>query len=124
MIFYVYVKPFYEINSNNETLDIDGYKCFTKNREGQDTRSKRGSGGVAVLVKNTLCNYYKIEVLDDSQEGILWLKFVNDKETFCVCTCYLPPENSKYCDAQLFYTRVRKSIYVSKYWKFVYFRRF
>ena len=49
---------------------------------------------MAILVKNDISSCFKVTVLDDSVDGILWLKFENNEETFCVCTCYLPPENS------------------------------
>ena len=42
-------------------------------------------------------NTFTITVLDDEYEGILWLKLQsieNVNDCFCICVCYLPPENS------------------------------
>ena len=53
-------------------------------------RAKTGSGGVGFFIKVELLNYFDVSVLDDTSEGILWLKLV----TLLHCVCYLPPENS------------------------------
>ena len=91
---------------------IDGYTCYSNNRQNININARRGSGGVAILVKNDISSCFKVTVLDDSVDGILWLKFENNEETFCVCTCYLPPENSRYCNGQEFYTKLLEQVYL------------
>ena len=42
-------------------------------------------------------NSFNVTVLDDTYEGILWLKLQridNEGDCFCIGVCYLPPENS------------------------------
>ena len=97
-----------------ETLNINGYKCFHRNRNELNRNCqapRRGSGGVAILVKNDLLTQYKFEILDDNTQDILWLKMSGATETMCICVCYLPPENSVYHDALQFYTTLLEQVY-------------
>ena len=59
-------------------------------------RAYRGSGGVGVLVKQSLLNHFSISILDSEMEGILWLQFVDtvNSNDFSMAVCYLPPANS------------------------------
>ena len=50
-----------------------------------------------MLVKDNVYNKFKVNVVDTSYEGILWVKFEcreNPPVTFLVCVCYLPPSRS------------------------------
>ena len=51
-------------------------------------------GGVGILIKNSLLMEYTCDVIDSTQDGILWviLKHNVDGSCLVLCTCYLPPE--------------------------------
>ena len=60
-------------------------------------RARAGSGGVGLLVRNDINSYFNVSVEDESEDGILWLRFSgkgNQDGCFCVCVVYLPPEHS------------------------------
>ena len=81
----------------NEQIDFDGYHWFGKNRQSLHLKAKVGSGGVGFLIRDDIMNSFNVTVLDDTYEGILWLKLQridNEGDCFCICVCYLPPENS------------------------------
>ena len=77
---------------------LGGYRWFGNNRKSLHVNAKVGSGGVGFLVRNDILDRFNVSVLDDEYEGILWLKLQSTKSTndcFCMCVCYLPPENSR-----------------------------
>ena len=81
----------------NEKIDFDGYQWFGKNRKSLHVNAKVGSGGVGFLIRDDIMNNFTVTVLDDTCEGILWLKLQridDENDCFCICVCYLPPENS------------------------------
>ena len=59
----------------NEQLEIDGYEWYGQNRRNIHRIAKCGSGGVGFLVNKDLWSEFNINILDDSVEGILWLRF-------------------------------------------------
>ena len=84
--------------SNTQVIEIDGYSLFGNNRSNINIRAKKGSGSVGFLVKNDIMGQYVVTVVivDDTIEGILWLKFVSkcNKAELHTCVCYLPPNKS------------------------------
>ena len=83
----------------------------------QHKNAPKGSGGVAILGKSNLFDVYNVQVIDNCYDGILCIKFENveDKSSFIVCSCYLPPENSPYGrDAVSFYAHLLSLIYLYK----------
>ena len=81
---------------NDDDIHIDGYRCFKKNRSNIHDRARRGSGGVACLIREELLSVLEVSILDDSVDDILWIK-LKVKESglvICLCVCYLPPEGS------------------------------
>ncbi|CAG2223305.1 unnamed protein product [Mytilus edulis] len=81
----------------NNTISVDGYTWFGHNRIGIHIRAKAGSGGVGFLVRNDLMELFNVIVVEDSIDGISWLKFedkLNLDNIFYACVVYLPPENS------------------------------
>ncbi|CAG2188857.1 unnamed protein product [Mytilus edulis] len=81
----------------NNTISVDGYTWFGHNRIGIHIRAKAGSGGVGFLVRNDLMELFNVIVVEDSIDGICWLKFedkLNLDNIFYACVVYLPPENS------------------------------
>ena len=55
-------------------LIFDEYEWFGNNRSVMHRRARRGSGGVGFMVKKSLLNSFKCAVIDDEEEGIIWLK--------------------------------------------------
>ena len=58
---------------NSEIISIEGYKWFGHNRTNISKRAVRGSGGVGVLVKESMFDRFSIDIVDKSHEDILWL---------------------------------------------------
>ena len=74
---------------NKEIITLPGYNWIGHNRTNLSKRAVRGSGGVGVLVDNTLLNTYTVSVLDNEYEGILWISLTNidSSESICLCAC-------------------------------------
>lgn len=79
-------------------IEIPGYKIFFHNRS---CLSRYRSGGIALIVKECLLPYVKI---DQSRKSKLILLFTISKEIFCGNNCtndvicgivYIPPQGSK-----------------------------
>ena len=77
-------------------IDISKYSCFYHNRQAKSRRAVKGSGGVAVLVKDTVIQQYSVNVIDKAYAGILGLRLTHRVSGFVMLLydCYLPPENS------------------------------
>ena len=57
--------------------------------------SLRYSGGVRILVKDSILTYLSVVCVD---EDIIWMSFTGIKDpdqVFNVCACYLPTSNSR-----------------------------
>ena len=97
-------------------MDIEGFKWIGHNRKNLHFRSRVGSGGVGLLIKVELYEQFDISLLNNEFEGILWIKFsekFNDRNTFTICVCYLPPENSsRQVCANDFYETLLSHIYM------------
>ena len=99
---------------NEDSLKIDGYTWFGNNRKQLHINARCGSGGVGILIKNSLLMEYTCDVIDSTQDGILWviLKHNLDGSCLVLCTCYLPPENSsRQKDVLAFYDSLLTGIY-------------
>ena len=93
----------------NSKVEIPGYTWFGQNRKSLHFRTRKGSGGVGFLVKNSLFDQYDIHVCDDSFEGLLWLE-LKDKQINDIlrtCVCYLVPEfSTRNVNSQEFFDRL------------------
>ena len=81
----------------SQAIDLTGYTFFGHNRLALSVNAVRGSGGVGLLAKNKLVECFKIDIIDKSFEGIMWINFTDRYDpdcTFKICACYLPPEGS------------------------------
>jgi hypothetical protein len=91
----------------DEELILDNYTFIGNNRTKLHINAKKGSGGVAFLLSNELLKDFNVSVIDNDNEGILWIKLKcknNFYENIIACVCYLPPENStRRVDGQKFY---------------------
>ena len=84
------------------TLENDSF--FGQNRA-THIRARCASGGVGFLIRNELLKYFNVHVLDNSVEGILWLRLSakGDEDDLCVCVAYLPPYNSPRSEPNMFF---------------------
>ena len=92
-------------------MEVNG---FGNNRKLLHRNAKRGSVGVGFFVRNDLFLDFNVSVLDDNNEGILWLKLTHKSENFTIlpCVCYLPPKNSsRYFDVNNFFDNLLSDIY-------------
>ena len=81
--------------SSNTKIDINGFTCYKKALK-RRKRAKRDSGGICVLFKNSIANYF--ELIDwNNEDGML---FKLSKNNVCVGKdiyffyCYMRSENS------------------------------
>ena len=83
---------------SDSSIHIPGYSWFGNNRKTLSKRARWDSGGVGILVNDSLLSYYSISILDSRFEGILWVQYIHidssNAQDFCTCVCYLPPSNS------------------------------
>ncbi|CAG2253934.1 unnamed protein product [Mytilus edulis] len=101
-----------QADAKSDKIHVEGYTCFQRNRDKVHVNSKRGSGGVAALVKNDLLKYYNVEILNSEVQDILWIKLSNENDIICLCVCYLPPEHSVYNDSLVIYTKLLEQVYM------------
>ena len=80
----------------SETLSLPGYVWFGQNRQKLHAKAKRGSGGIGCFVRTQVLQNFKVDIIDSSHEGIMWLHFqpTTDTKAFYFCVCYLPPSDS------------------------------
>lgn len=77
-----------------DTVHIEGYKVFVKNRK---SVLRRKSGGIALLVKQELCQFIKL--IETESKLIQWFvlsKNLSNKDDILCGVFYIPPENSAY----------------------------
>ena len=81
----------------NETIDLENYKLFHHNRPTLGN-VRRGSGGIAVAIHNTVLTYHKVVSIVKGLDGQLAIKLVNNVNEFSVgiLALYLPPDNYIY----------------------------
>ena len=87
-------------NKPDDTFSINNYKMYFNNRKCINRKSPKGSGGVAIALKDTLFEDYSVEIQEENEEGMLALTLTNKWSNFkCALFCvYLAPENSVYGD--------------------------
>ena len=75
---------------DGQKIELNEYDWYGQNRM-KHIKARKGSGGIGILVKNSLLNYYKVEILDSETEGIIWLSFSSKYNNggFCCCVCYV-----------------------------------
>ena len=90
------------LQGNNE-IHLEGYTWLGNNRKQISKRAIRGSGGVGLLVKDTVFHRFTLSVLDNKSEGILWVPLLDQvsQASIALCVCYLPPSNSSRGDISL-----------------------
>ena len=99
-------------------IQIPGYVSeprFFHNRSQTNVRARKGYGGVAILFKNDVYQYYDIELLDKSKDGLIAVKLTKKMTgySFVIAGCYLPPEQSVWGrDAVGFYAHLLHLIHM------------
>ena len=74
--------------------NLKDYTFYHCQRSYQHTRARRPSGGIAVLIKNTLTKCIKIEKMN---ECVIWLRISqNSKSPIMLGGTYIPPHGSKF----------------------------
>lgn len=109
-----------DIISLNEThlrrddkIDFEGYSWFGHNRM-LHKRAKKASGGVGILVKNYLLDYFRIQVVDKSMDDIIGVRLEHRELQYSlvIFSCYLPPEGStRGRDSVTFFTHLLAQVY-------------
>ena len=56
---------------DKSSLVVEGFTCFTNNREDQNSRARKGSGGVGVLIRDSVLCEYCVNQIDNKCDGIL-----------------------------------------------------
>lgn len=86
------------LREQSDSIVMPNYKWFGHNRQLNNKRALKGSGGVGILVANHILSAFDVTVIDKQLDGLLALSFCH-KETnykFILITAYIPPENSIY----------------------------
>ncbi|WAR21523.1 LOW QUALITY PROTEIN: hypothetical protein MAR_015497, partial [Mya arenaria] len=100
--------------SDRNVLNVDGYSWFGFNRTEIHRNAPKASGGVGLLVKQSVVNEYDVAIVDRVYDGIIAVSFTNKAtgSDFIVFSCYLPPEGStRGRDAQGFFVHLLTQIY-------------
>ncbi|CAG2228878.1 unnamed protein product [Mytilus edulis] len=109
---------------NDDNIEISGYQWYGHNRKFKNAKTKRGSGGVGVLIKDEVLDNFSVSILDSSVEDILWIKLshkYDDSNNICFCVCYLPPEgSSRLNDGEKLYNDLLQQVYCYQNEGFVY----
>ncbi|CAC5388251.1 unnamed protein product [Mytilus coruscus] len=100
---------------NDNDICMNNYIWLGNNRKQIHVRAKIGSGGVGILIKKEILKVLKVTIENDSEDGILWVKFTdmkNSSNMFYVCVIYLPPEfSARSVNAHNFFDVLMEQIY-------------
>ena len=82
--------------SGSESINIEKYTFYGFNRPFKHVKAPKASGGVGILVNDSMLLNYDVQTIDKTIDGIICLelnhKFTDHRVTL-VCA-YLPPKNS------------------------------
>ena len=95
-------------------IEIDGYTWYGHNRTEIHKNAPKASGGVGILVKESVTKLFDTEIVDKPCDGVLVVKFTRKHSdyNFIVFSCYLPPERSNWGrDAQGFFAHILAKTY-------------
>ncbi len=100
---------------DKDDLLLNYFQWYGHNRTDIQRKAKKGSGGVGFMIRKSLLRSFKCIHLDDSEEGILWLRLsaYECDFTMCVNTMYLPPEGTtRYVNPNAFYEALLSKILI------------
>ena len=66
------------------SIDLSCYSCFVNNRKGLSICTNKGSGGVAILVKDYLLQSFQVRLFDKSQNGIIGVELKSNFTAKCI----------------------------------------
>ena len=95
---------------------VENYVSFVNNRKFKHRNAPKPSGGVAILVKDSVFNDFKVQVIDKELDGIIGLEFINKNSgfSFVVFSCYLSPDNSVWGrDPSTFFSHLISQMYLN-----------
>ena len=81
-----------------EIIHVPGYHFIGRNRELLNTKANRGSGGVGILIKNSMINTHHMTTIYTHKDNVIAIKLeckLSGQEIVIFCV-YLPPEHSRY----------------------------
>lgn len=87
-----------------DDLNVEGYKFYSRPRQ-----SRYGSGGVGMLVKDSVFQKYTVSVVSDDVDGILAVNFGHlvTGSLSTIVSNYLPPTGSSYGkDSEQFFDKL------------------
>ena len=64
----------------NDEIEVNNFTWLGQNRKTIKKQQKSGSGGVGILIRNSILNFFHVVCVDTTFEGIFVIKLVN-KET-------------------------------------------
>ena len=99
----------------NNGISVPGYTWYGHNRTELNANAIRGSGGVGFLIANHILNDYSVNIIDQSYEGIYWIRLDSQASgaSLMLCACYLPPVGSSRGNtAQEFYDTLLTQTYM------------
>ena len=87
----------------------------TKNRSVVDRHARVGSGGVGILISDSILSDFHVSEIVDTFEGSLavLLKHKYREKSIVVICSYLPPEHTKYgVEPDIFFEALTQLIYI------------
>ena len=99
------------------TIAVPGYSWFGNNRKSVSKQAFQGSGGVGILIRDSVLKQYSVASISDKHEGILRLQFINGttNKQFGICVCYLPPAGSSRGDQSQEFFDTLKALVIDNY---------
>ena len=96
---------------------MHGYTWFGNNRKNLSKRASRGSGGVGMLIKNSVLKELDVAVLENKFEGLLWIQLIHkvSKQQMGICVGYLPASNSSRGNQSQEFFDTLKSLIIDNY---------
>ena len=105
-----------ETHLSVEYLLFEGFTWFGSNRTAHK-RAVKASGGVGILVKNSVMEQYHVNIVDKAHDGIICLRAEHKESrySFVIISCYLSPESSIWGrDADLYFSHLLALMYIVK----------
>ena len=102
--------------AGDQGIEVQGYKWYGFNRQALHVRARKASGGVGILIRESLLSDYSVTIIDKCYEGIIGVQLQHkvSQYSMLIYSCYLPPENSPWGrDATGFYTHLLSQAYVN-----------
>ena len=98
----------------DDVIGMQNFIWYGLNRKNIHKSAPKGSGGVGFLIHNCIMLHYDVHITDINYKGILVLQLTHkwSSFTFCIATCYLPPENSPWGrKTEAFYSHLLSLLY-------------